>query len=668
VTRLRRSRTIDRASLRARVALLAMLFGAAISCCAATAAQAQTQPAPAPAFVLDGPTPDLGGPTGLGVSIARDGSGGAVYLKQAGGVAHVFVSRLSGGVFQAPVEVDTGLPGPSSQPVIAAGNGGLLLVAFINGGELYVADQLVDAGVFDAPKALAGGAINPAISITSLGKAYLAFAVADGAGEDVRTAYFWQGQWALEQPPLNANPGDRAGTGSGRPAVVAAGDGVAVVAWGESGGVFTRRVWATAPSTVVEQADGPLPGCTEVSADEPAVGSGGDSSFAAVAFREELSCGDSPRSRVLMNRLHGSAYDGVSEADGLSGDASEDATDPQLAVGEYGGGVLTSQRTGSHALVAADLNDGELLAGTTQVNAGEQATPTAAVPAFAGLNTRFVAWQQDPGASGVPDIRIRYAPGRDDLGPEMVLSSPLQGPANATSGLAADGDANGDVAVLWVQGTGGSHEIMVAQLYQPPGSFSVPHGRQYFRTSTPRLTWTTPRTTWGPLRYSVSIDGTLAIQTYSASARPRGPLADGPHSYEVTVSNPAGQQSRTGTGAVFVDTTAPTVSLRLPKSKLTGASARARVDYEDAPPAGSPLEDASGVATIIIRWGDGTGGRLARGAHSITHVYERAGRYTVTVTVTDKAGNLTRVEAHIKVTKPKPRPKGGHPPPGKRHR
>ena len=73
--------------------------------------------------------------------MARDGTGGLVYLKAVGGVAHVFVSALLGGQFQAPTEVDAGLGAASSQPVIAAGNGGVLLIAFINAGGLYVVDR-----------------------------------------------------------------------------------------------------------------------------------------------------------------------------------------------------------------------------------------------------------------------------------------------------------------------------------------------------------------------------------------------------------------------------------------------------------------------------------------------------------------------------------------------
>ena len=113
------------------------------------------------------------------MSIARDGTGGLVYLKQVAGVQHVFVSALIGGSFQTPVQVDPGL-GASSQPVIAAGNGGVLLIAFVSGGELYVVDRPGASSGFAAPAGLAAGASNPAISITNFSKAYLAFAAGGG--------------------------------------------------------------------------------------------------------------------------------------------------------------------------------------------------------------------------------------------------------------------------------------------------------------------------------------------------------------------------------------------------------------------------------------------------------------------------------------------------------
>ncbi len=66
----------------------------------------------------------------------------------------------------------------------------------------------------------------------------------------MRAAYYDQGQWALESVPLELSSGRRRRHRNRAPAVTAAGDGVGIVAWGEDGHIYTRRVWGTSPSIV----------------------------------------------------------------------------------------------------------------------------------------------------------------------------------------------------------------------------------------------------------------------------------------------------------------------------------------------------------------------------------------------------------------------------------
>ena len=629
----------------------------------ATAANAQPPAAGTP-YVLDGPSaaiPSSG--SGLGMSIARDGTGGLVYLKSVGGTTHVFVSQLSNGQFRTPVQIDSGLSGGSSQPVIAAGDNGILLVAFVNSGELYVVDGNA-AGQYSSPNGLAAGAGNPAISMTNFGKAYLAFTVADGSGHDVRAAYYDSGQWGLEPSPLNASPADDAGLGGGRASVAAAGDGIAIVAWGEQGHIYSRRVWGTSPSVVYEQADAAPSGCTQSSVSNPVVGTGGDSSYAAVAFDAVLSCGGQQESRVLMNRLQGSLYDGITEADGLSQGSSDGANDPQIAAGEYGGGWVTSARTASDNLFAASLGGNSAFAGTvTQVNTVQGSQPLDAVTATAGLNANVIAWQQEPG-SGTGDIRIRYAGNGVSLGPETVISSPAQGPTNAADGLAIAGDVSGDVAVAWMQGAPNGMQLVVNQLYQPPTGFSPTNTSAYSTTSQPVLSWPRPDG-WGPLTYTVSVDGNQVGQTSSTYFQVPAALADGPHTWRVIATNPAGQHSNTPLITVFVDTVAPVARLRQLTRAYAGSKVRFVARYADHAPAGQAWFDASGVGTVLIRWGDGAATRLRVGSHFTSHRYRHRGRYKVTLLVYDRAGNLTRIVKYIKVFGPQPHGKhkasgGGH--------
>lgn len=607
-------------------------------------ASAAAQPEPAAPFTLDGPSPDIVAVSGL--SVARDGTGGLVYLKRVAGVDHVFVSRLVGGTFQPAVQVDATLPAASSQPVIAAGNGGLLVVAFVNGGGLYAVRAPAGTGAFGALTGLFAGAANPSLQMTTLGKAYVAFTAAGSGGHDVRAAYFNNGRWALEPTPLDANAADDAGAGSGRPAVAAAGDGVAIVAWGESGHIYARRVWRASPSVALAQADpASVGGAREVSADKPSVASGGDSSYAVVAFRETFSSGFSTQTRVLTSRLRAGTFDPTTQPDGLSASSGSQADQPALVVNEYGRGWVTSTHTDSHAVFAGHLTTNGVLTGVVRVDSLQSVSPPFAVPATAGLASTLIAWQRDPGLGGAPEIRVRYAGDGSDLGPELVLSNPAQGATDAADGLVAGGDSRGDAAIAWMQGAPAQRQIVVAQMYQPPGRFAAAVGSRYVRSRQPTLTWKPARGQWGPIRYAVAVDGVFVGQTYSTSIRVPVPLADGPHSWSVLATNPPGLTSTMSPARVWVDTVAPTATLSLSGKRLVGVSVHAFVRYADRPPA-QPGARASGVLRVRINWGDRTRSKIA---HRASHAYRRPGRYKITVTVSDRAGNVHRIKRMIRI-------------------
>ncbi len=630
----------------------------ALLAAAVFAPAAAAQPSPSPPTTVDGPSGAIASLNGL--SVARDGTGGLVYLKAVGGVSHVFSSPLIGGRFQPPQQLDAGLPLASSQPVVAAGNAGVLLVGFINGGTLYVADKASSTAAFTSPQALSGGASSPSIQMSNFGKAYLAFTVADGAGHDVRAAYYVGGSWSLESAPLNAvSAADDAGTGSGAPAVAAAGDGVGAVAWGEQGHVYSRRVWGTSPSVVDEQADvSSVGGCGEVSAGHPAIASEGNSSFVDVAFQEVVACGAGQQARVLVNRLRASQYDGAVAADGLANGGGESAADPAVVMTEYGQGFVTSERETSNDVAALELGNDGAPGGILQINTLAGTSPPDPVPAIAGLFSDFIAWQQDPGTTGPAEIRMRYEPRASTLGPEQVLSSPGLGPTDAARGLVAGGDSGGDAAVVWIQGTGSATRIVAEQLYEPPGGV-VPAGKPaYVRTAHPTFHWTPSNARWGPLTYTVRLDGEVVGQTTSPALRLPSPLGDGPHTWNVLVANPAGLTKTSKTVRVFVDTVAPTLRAKLSGARRIDAALKLRLSYRDAPPAGLPGRDASGVKSITIHWGDGTTSHVKPGAHRLTHIYRRPGRFAVTITISDRAGNRRTIVRHVKIARPRARRRG----------
>jgi hypothetical protein len=644
------------AALRCVLVLLAGL--AALACLTGSALGA---PVPAPPSTIDGPSPDIVGLSDL--SIARDGTGGLVYLKKVSGIAHVFVSRLVGGTFQPPEQLDATLPGASSQPVIAAGNDGLLTIAFINAGGLYGVTRASVADAYGPATDLFAGAANPSLQMTLLGKAYVAFTATGAGGHDVRSAFFNGGQWALDPLPLDANPASDAGTGSGRPQVAASGDGVAIVAWGEGGHVYSRRVWGISPSVVFAQADVPsLGGWQEVSADEPAIGIGGDSSYASVAFHEVFSNGSSQQSRVLMRRLRASTFDPVTQPDGISTPSTAQADQPALAVNEYGRGFVSSVQTDSNQLFATHLGTNGAADHPFRFDSLHNSTLPYATPATAGLTSNLIAWQQDSGVPATPEIRVRYAADGSNLGPELVLSTPTQGATDAADGLSAAGDASGNAAVAWVQRSPVDKQIVVDQMYQPPSGFVPNLVFGYLRTSQPTLSWTPARDQWGPIRYIVSVDGVQVAQTFATSLRLPAPLADGPHSWAVTAVNPAGLTSVMRPASFWIDTVPPQGTLTLTGKLAPKKLLHAHVSYTDAPPPVRPAS-ASGVVDVLIKWGDGSSYHISHGKF---HAYERAGRYTITVVITDRAGNSVTLREPVKIAAPKPRPKrGGKPPAGK---
>jgi hypothetical protein len=600
-----------------------------------------------PPTTIDGPTGAIQGLSGL--SVSRDGTGGLVYLEAVNGVNHVFVSPLTGGVFGTPVEIDAGFTGPSSQPVIAAGDGGLLLTAFINAGELFVVSRTTASAALGVPQGLYANAMNPSIALSIHSAGYLAFTAADGSGFDVRDLYYNAGSWRLGSGPLNVTAADDAGTGLGAPKVAAAGDGEGVVAWGEGGHVFARRVWFGMVSSAVAQADVPsMSGFTEVAASSPMIGAGDNSSFSDVTFHEVFTNGSATISRVLMSRLVASAFQVAAEGDGQAFTGPQ-ATQPGIAMMQYGNGFVTSELQGSNQVWAMILGQNGAAGPSQQVDSLPNATAPYPTAAIAGDYTGLIAWQHDPGVLSSPEIRARFYSSAT-FGPELVASDPSLGPTNAAEGLFAAGDHGGDVAIAFVQGTGSATRIEVAQLIYPPGSFSVPSTPRYRTSANPTLTWSSPRELWGPTSYSVSLDGVAAGTTAGASFTPTAPLSQGAHTLAVTAVNAHGLTSPAAPARFFVDSLPPVGQLRLSGKERVGATLHLRVRYSDVS-GGVPAADTSGVVTVFVNWGDRTTSRIR--VQTASHQYLRPGRFRLTITITDRAGNRSVLTKQIRISKKK---------------
>ncbi len=212
-----------------RIALLAALASLVVPAVAGAAT-------PARFFAgtpIDGPSADI---QSLGdLDVARDGTGALAYVKRVAGIDHVFVSRLVSGSFQAPEQIDAGLAGAGAQPVVAASDGGRLVVAFVSGGGIFTTVRPAGAPGYAALQQIAGAGSDPDVDMSINGVAYLSWT----SNGDLQAARLERNATSFNgvPGPLDINPAAAAGMGTGRSKIAVAADGVATVVWGESGHV-----------------------------------------------------------------------------------------------------------------------------------------------------------------------------------------------------------------------------------------------------------------------------------------------------------------------------------------------------------------------------------------------------------------------------------------------
>src|SRR5271169_1402491 len=171
------------------VARAAAIAAAAFTACLAIAVP-RARAVVLPATTIDGPSQSIVGFSG--VAMAEDGTGGLVYLKSVGGVAHVFVSQYIGDRWLTPIRVDD-TPFAASSPRIGAADGGRLVVVWATpfatvkerplfelrsatlgaGATQFQSSVIVDQNIGE------GVATSPQIAMNAAGQAYLTYRVTE---------------------------------------------------------------------------------------------------------------------------------------------------------------------------------------------------------------------------------------------------------------------------------------------------------------------------------------------------------------------------------------------------------------------------------------------------------------------------------------------------------
>ncbi|MBI5104749.1 MAG: PKD domain-containing protein [Solirubrobacterales bacterium] len=622
--------------MRRRLATLAVL----------TAALSPAAPAHAgffPGDPIDGPSADV---RSLGdLDVARDGSGAVAYLRRDGGADHVFVSRVVNGSFQPPERVDAGLDAPSAQPVVAASDGGRVVIVYINAGNAWATVWAAGAPGWSTPQQLAAGASasSPSVYMSINGVAYTTFTT----GGDVRAARLDRGQtqFQLLGAPLDIDPGADAGGGNSRSRVAVSADGTALAVWGEGGHVVARRLFnlnlSAAPQDLTLPSLEDRPGGN---ADLPDVDIEDDSSFAWVTFRQQFTDGGRTQTRALARRLRGSRFEDATVVDGQAwGADGVDTLDVEL--NGRGDGLASAGLAGTGAANVAILKRDVFNPGST-VGGGEGVAP-APVGTISETLDRVVGWIQGPASTATVQARFFDDKAAASTLPvpsaPAALSNPGFGAVVPTGGLDVAANRAGDVLLVFLQENEEGRRLVAATYDRPPGAFSGNTTTRWRGYARPPLAWGQAFELWGPLTYRVEVDGVAVGETQDTKLTPLNPVADGEHRWRVVATDRRGQTAATKTRLLRVDATPPTLEFTVKRRK--GRVAELSITAGDVIP---PSGKASGLKTLKADFGDGTGNQLLK-AKKASHRYGRGGTYTIRVSATDRAGNAVALTERVRI-------------------
>src|SRR5215208_2437283 len=439
--------------------------------------------------------------------VARDGSGGVVYLKRDAGVSQVFLSRLDEGEWQAPERLSSGAP--VTDAAVTATDGGRLAAVWAAGGQVLatVIPAATQAQAPAPPVVLgAGDATGVAIDM--------------GINED-------------------GDASRDAGRGASRARVAVSAEGNAVATWGEAGGdnrthVLARRLTGLRPSSFPQDLTlDSFENQPAGNADSPDIDIEDDGSFAWIAFRQDAG----GRSRTVARRLRGSLFE-----DPFAIDAGVTRAPPRIDfTGKGIGGAVAS--ADGNAVYSSYLDKFDAFQTATRVDATPSSAAPSPVVATSERGDVYVAWRTGAGNAG--DVRARRKNGEKGFEPEFVASNPDYGSV-APGQVAIGADRSGNTVVAMIQGAGAGTRISAAVYDRLPGrpvalSSTIPRPRR------PLIKWGVGSENWGRQTFTVRVDGKVVGRTTSNRLVSRRRLRPGLHSYQVTATDRRGQSSKSRT-------------------------------------------------------------------------------------------------------------------------
>ncbi len=602
-------------------------------------------------------------------AMAEDGSGAIVYLKRAEGRNHVFVARFYEGAWSAPQRVDVGQSFDSSWPRIAAGDGGRLLVTWVQEfgvGTDRLFSATLDPGAtgFQEPVPIdfnvgEATATFPDLVMNAGGQAYIVYLVITDdsslnppgfLGIDVRVARYNQRLWSLLGNPVDRNPATPMPkpTPATAPRIGIDANGQAVVAWREPDDEFVNRVWARRifgttvgiplPASPTSWEGVPLRGEADAfSLDDAGFGQ------AAVAVRQQPGQGSKLSApRIFVNEIPDAFAAGADSFLGarLADGGVQGAPGPPSIGVDPEGGFALGFSSGPATLLSSGGNEEIALAARIDRGVSEIAGEPQLDRAESGASV--VAWAEQRGGAGSLALSERRA---DGIVEPASLSAAGGG---AVAGLALGGSGLGDAIVAWRQGSGPRAQIAAAVVDAPPQTFLIqtPDGWQH--KAKLRLAWNPAENAVGDLKYSVSVDDeAVGRRTKRLHAMiPTKRIGDGRHRVQVFAIDEAGQETGSRRGVLLVDRKRPRVVLRKRRNRLA-------VVVSDR---------GSGVKRgwVKVSFGDGRAWASSAGASRhkprkprrpvvVRHKFAAAGSYLIRVKARDAARNRVLFKQRVRV-------------------